>query len=78
MEITRKSEISGIIRTRDLPVTEEQYCLYLNGTKVQDAFPQLDADAREFILTGITAEEWNETFNFNGEFEDSVSEEPPF
>lgn len=78
MEITRKSEASGVIRTRNLPVTEQQYCLYLDGVKIQDAFPHLDADDREFILTGITAEEWNEMFNFNGEFEDSLSDEPPF
>lgn len=78
MEITRKSEVSGIVRTRDIPVTEFQYQLYLNGVKVQDAFPQLNSDDREFILTGITAEEWNELFNFNGEFEDSVTDETPF
>jgi hypothetical protein len=78
MEITRKSEASGIVRTRDLGITQEQYDLYLNGVKVQDAFPHLSADDREFIMTGITAEEWNELFNFNGEFEDSQLDEAPF
>lgn len=32
------------------------------GKMVQDAFPQLSADEQEFILTGITAAEWNEAF----------------
>ncbi|WP_396189902.1 hypothetical protein [Flavobacterium sp.] len=45
---------------------------------MQDAFPHLSADDREFIMTGITAEEWNELFNFNGEFEDSQLDEAPF
>jgi hypothetical protein len=29
---------------------------------IQDAFPTLTADEREFILTGITSEEWDEIF----------------
>jgi hypothetical protein len=29
---------------------------------VQDAFPQLDADQREFLISGITPEEWDATF----------------
>ena len=29
---------------------------------VQNAFPDLSADDREFILTGITPEEWDQIF----------------
>ncbi len=32
------------------------------GMHVQHAFPQLSADDREFIMSGITKEEWEETF----------------
>lgn len=63
MEITRKSAFTGIIRTLDLPVTEEQIKAYEEGVLVQIAFPQLTADEREFILTGATNEEWESLFN---------------
>ena len=32
---------------------------WMNGKFVQDAFPFLTADEREFLMTGITKEEWN-------------------
>jgi len=31
---------------------------------VQDAFPHFDADQREFLISGITPDEWNNTFSF--------------
>jgi hypothetical protein len=62
MEITRKSQYSGKTRTLDLPVTQAQLDDFNRGTKVQIAFPELSADQREFILTGITHQEWEEMF----------------
>lgn len=62
MLITRTSQISGVTRQMDLPITEEQVSLYESGVYVQDAFPQLSSDEREFIKTGITAEEWDSIF----------------
>lgn len=59
MEITRKSMYSGIIRTMDLPITQEQIDNWQSGTLIQNAFPQLNADQREFLMTGISAAEWN-------------------
>ena len=64
MEITRTSMFTGKIRTLDLPVTQAQIELWEGGTKVQDAFPHLSPDEREFIMTGVTAQEWDERFNF--------------
>ena len=29
---------------------------------VQEAFPHLSADEREFLITGLSGEEWDETF----------------
>ena len=43
-------------------MTNAQFAAYNAGALVQDAFPDLDADAREFLMTGITPEEWAETF----------------
>jgi len=62
MLITRKSQISGITRTLDLPVTEGQLFLWENGILIQVAFPDLTEDEREFIKSGIVAEEWNQLF----------------
>jgi len=60
MKITRKSGLTGEINTRDLDITPKQYTAYLGGTLAQLAFPHLSADDREFLITGITPEEWAE------------------
>lgn len=63
MEFTRTSVISGVTRTRDIDVTPEQYALWkLNNTNIQNAFPHLSAGDREFLLSGITDEEWENAF----------------
>lgn len=60
MNITRISNWSGKQRTVDLNITPEQYARYKAGEFVQNAFPHLNADEREFILTGMTPDEWEE------------------
>jgi hypothetical protein len=64
MIITNKSEVSGKIRSMELPVSEEQLMRYSSGRfTLQDCFPNLSPDQREFIKTGITADEWEDVFN---------------
>jgi hypothetical protein len=62
MKITRKSAITGIERSMELPVSEEQIKNWSNGMLAQNAFPHLTSDEREFIITGITQEEWEQAF----------------
>lgn len=62
MVIIRKSIVSGKTRAFDLDITMEQIHTYEGGALIQDAFPNLTADEREFMMTGITPEEWEETF----------------
>ena len=62
MEITKTSIHSGITRTLTLDVTAEEIANWKAGELIQNAMPRLDADGREFIKTGITAEEWEEIF----------------
>lgn len=62
MQITRKSPITGDTHTREIDVTEEQLLAWQEGELIQNAMPDLSADDREFILTGITPEEWNLLF----------------
>jgi len=64
MIITNKSEVSGKIRSMELPVAAEQLMRYSSGRfTLQDCVPNLSPDQREFIKTGITADEWEDVFN---------------
>ena len=71
MLIERKSVMTGRTHSVELPVTEEQVRKYDLGMYVQDAFPQLSEEECEFMMTGITEEEWHlelqETFPEVGE-----------
>ena len=60
--ITRTSMFTGIERTLDLDFTAEQLAEWENGALIQDAMPNLSAADREFIMTGVTDEEWHEEF----------------
>jgi hypothetical protein len=62
MLIKKTSIISGITREMDLPITEIEWGRYIRGARIQDAFPHLTTDQREFILTGISPDEWEHAF----------------
>lgn len=62
MIIRRRSPRTGIVNEMDLNITEEQMQRFLNGALIQNAFPTLTADEREFILTGYTKEDWDAMF----------------
>jgi hypothetical protein len=62
MQITRTSIATNITRTRELAITPQQVDSYVNGALLQDAFPNLSEDDREFFKTGITSEEWDSIF----------------
>lgn len=64
MYIKRKSVISGIERTRNIPVNPDEYMAWQSGLgSIQDLMPYLSDNDREFILSGITSEEWDEMFS---------------
>jgi hypothetical protein len=62
MQFIRKSMLSGVTRSRDIDVTEEEYDRWRSGVLIQRAMPHLSDVDREFIMTGITEEEWNAEF----------------
>ena len=62
MVITKKSAFTGVEHTLDIPVTQEQLDLWKSGVSIQKAMPNISAEDREFIKTGVTAQEWNDTF----------------
>ena len=47
----------------EIEVTQEQLSSWESGTLIQNAMPHLTPDEREFIMTGITPEEWDSAFN---------------
>jgi hypothetical protein len=63
MIVQRVSILDNKIYEMDLPIKPDDLVAYLDGKgHVQDLFPYLSADQREFIMSGITPEEWNKAF----------------
>jgi len=62
MRVTRTSTYSDTINTQEIDVSHEQLDAWRSGVSIQVAMPNLSADEREFIMTGITSDEWNKLF----------------
>jgi hypothetical protein len=64
LEVTKKSIISGKTNTMELDISQEQLDRWESVDKqlIQVAFPNLSSSEREFLMTGITPTEWNDTF----------------
>ena len=72
MILTRISLLSGRENQMELPITAGEYSEFMLGRLglVQEAFPELSADQREFILSGATPEEWDSVMGEMGETDD--------
>ena len=68
MEITKKSSLSGVEHTLDIDITEEQFqrveMRFFTKELIQNIIPNVSLGEREFLMTGITQEEWDNTFNY--------------
>ena len=62
MKITKVSMLSKLKRSLELDVTDEEIKAWKAGMLIQDAMPRLTTDEREFMMTGITAEEWEKHY----------------
>lgn len=62
MKITRISPFTGQRNTIEVNCTEKEYDSWLAGELIQNAMPNVSPEHREFILTGITPEEWQGAF----------------
>jgi len=59
MLITRTSPITGRQNTLDLDISTDSLLKWQSGLLlVQEAFPVLTADEREFLISGCTKEDW--------------------
>jgi hypothetical protein len=66
MIVTKKSSLTGIENTLNIDVTPEQLFRIenrMNTTElIQNIVPNLSMEDREFLMTGITNEEWIRAF----------------
>ena len=62
IRVTATSMLSGNRNSMELPIRSGQLHRWLDGALIQDAMPNLNADQREFLMTGITPAEWNTMF----------------
>ena len=64
IQVTKQSMITKKMNTMELPITQEHLYIYetVGDILVQDAFPNLDKGQREFLISGITPDEWTKTF----------------
>ena len=64
--ITKKSELTGVVHKKEFLMTPEQFAEYMLPARqrrvLQLIFPELSADDREFLISGITQEEWDQEF----------------
>ena len=66
-KVAMVSQISGKEHTREIDAGPFELHTWINADRVSRdpihvAFPNLSAEDREFIMTGITPEEWEEVF----------------
>jgi len=68
INLVRKSQFTGKENSMLLDTTQEKLDLFYNShiserPLIQEIFPNLNNDEREFIISGVTPKEWNERFN---------------
>ena len=71
IQVTRQSVLTRQMNTMELPILQEHLDIYdtVGDILVQDAFPNLDKEQREFLISGITPDEWNKHL---GDFNDTL------
>ena len=59
MKVVRVSSLTQERHEREIAVTEAEMTKWKSGISIHEAFPNLSDDDKEFIMTGITEEEWH-------------------
>ena len=64
LRVSRRSVFTKEMNSMVLPVSQERIEIWAagGGALIQDAFPELNADQREFLMSGATPEEWEAIF----------------
>jgi|TARA_R110000803_G_scaffold31300_2_gene69945 hypothetical protein len=63
MVLKKKSVLTGRTNSMYIDITTEQYLTYKKGEElIQNVFPYMSLDQREFIISGILPNEWASMF----------------
>jgi hypothetical protein len=60
--IVKVSQLTGKTHSREIDVTQDQLNEWEAGAVIQRVMPHLSDSDREFLITGATQAEWDETF----------------
>ncbi|HEX6938835.1 MAG TPA: hypothetical protein VF158_05445, partial [Longimicrobiales bacterium] len=58
MRVPRRSILTGAFHLRDVPVTRDELRRHERGELAQSIWPHLSPEDREFMVNGVTPEEW--------------------
>lgn len=59
MIVERISPMTGKATRRAIAITRDQLNRWKNGELIQDVAPDLSIEDREFLITGMTEEDWD-------------------
>lgn len=62
MLVKKISPFTGQVASMEIPCTEEQMQRWQSGELIQNAMPNLTPGQREFLISGITPDEWKKMF----------------
>jgi hypothetical protein len=63
MLVSRLSHLTGKINEMEIPITPQQLVAVENRkAPIQTIVPHLSPEQREFLMTGMTPEEWDAAF----------------
>ena len=66
MNVTKRSQLTGVEHTMNIDITESELIRIENrresGELIQNIVPNLSMSDREFLMTGVTNEEWIRMF----------------
>ena len=78
MKVSRVHPFTGKVNTIELDISESEYRFaqteMVRGALVQDAFHMLNADEREFLITGLMPGDWDYLFPDERELEQDPHE----
>ena len=66
MLIDKRSVITGALNQMDLDVTLTELKRHEDGELAQRVWPHLTSPEREFLISGITVEEWADAMGCEG------------
>lgn len=72
MIVTRQSAWSGAFNEMDLDVTPAQLARWRSGELVQNVFPHLTPEEREFLITGMVPGEQDEMYHLIDRLEEDA------